>query len=161
MPTYAWHGCFLFFTHTNTCACPGSQCFTCKSLCLSRIPTLCMQSIALEILTPAQPPDNANNSSHLSRLMMLHTQILMIVQAPKNSNNSLCRGSLRTTPKLPYAGGGSQCFTHKSLCFYRFPTLHMHIFMLLEVPNSSGNPLSLGSLPTILKIPHMTKINSM
>ncbi|MBW0572395.1 hypothetical protein O181_112110 [Austropuccinia psidii MF-1] len=59
-----------------------------------------------------KPPNNANNSLCLARVPNLHTQTLTLVQVPENLNSSLHRGSLPTTPTLPYASAGSQRFTH-------------------------------------------------
>ncbi|MBW0527464.1 hypothetical protein O181_067179 [Austropuccinia psidii MF-1] len=50
-------------------------------------------------------------------------KILMHVQAPNNSNNCLCQGSLATAPTLPYVGAGTQHFTPKSLHLCRFLTI--------------------------------------
>ncbi|MBW0483335.1 hypothetical protein O181_023050 [Austropuccinia psidii MF-1] len=56
------------------------------------------------------------NSPHLDKDAslhpILHTQILTLGQVPNNS-------------KIAYARAGFQQFTGKSLCLYRFPTLHM------------------------------------
>ncbi|MBW0467320.1 hypothetical protein O181_007035 [Austropuccinia psidii MF-1] len=133
-----------------------------------------------------QPPNNAKNSLCLSRIMTLHMQTLILVQAPKYSN-ALHWGSLPTIPTLSYSGAGCQHFRRKSLQLYRFPaiktipysregfqcfkskyllmyrflTLYTHILMLVQVPNNSDNFLCCSSLPTMLKIPYMTNINSM
>ncbi|MBW0486201.1 hypothetical protein O181_025916 [Austropuccinia psidii MF-1] len=108
-------------------------------------------------------------------------------QAPDDSNISLHWDSVPTIPTLPYAGAGFQRFTWKSLHWCRLlrlhtqilmagkppdnsknpllqcrlSMLHMQILTLVQVPNSSDNSLRQGSLPTILKIPYSTKINSL
>ncbi|MBW0468240.1 hypothetical protein O181_007955 [Austropuccinia psidii MF-1] len=80
-----------------------------------------------------QPPNNSDTSLCRCRLLMLHTQILKLCRFP-------------TIQRTTYACAGFQQFTCKSLCSYRFPTLHMHILLLVQVPDNSDNSLSLGSL---------------
>ncbi|MBW0586841.1 hypothetical protein O181_126556 [Austropuccinia psidii MF-1] len=70
-------------SHANTYTCTGSQQFK-------------------ERPTPGWPPDNSNTSLCQCRLLMLHMQILMLVQVPNNSNNSLHLGSLPTILKIHY-----------------------------------------------------------
>ncbi|MBW0517634.1 hypothetical protein O181_057349 [Austropuccinia psidii MF-1] len=106
MTPYTFPGSLLFFENPSDC--PGSQRFTCKFLCLSRIPMLHLQKpCAGEAFQKCQ-------------------QFLMLVQAP-----NACTGSQKfkqlhiprqppATPTLPYASEGSQFFTHKSLHLYRF-----------------------------------------
>ncbi|MBW0557654.1 hypothetical protein O181_097369 [Austropuccinia psidii MF-1] len=78
----------------------------------------------------------ANKSLHFSRIPTLHKQILMPVQNPDSvhANPYACTGSQKfkplllrgeapKTPAIPSAGAGSQRFTCKSLCLYRFPTI--------------------------------------
>ncbi|MBW0548881.1 hypothetical protein O181_088596 [Austropuccinia psidii MF-1] len=156
-------------SHTDPYACPGSQCFTRKTLCWGSLPTF------------PTIPYACPGSQGFTR------KILTPVQVPNNSNNFLRQGSLATALTLPYAGAGAQSFTRKSLrlcrCLkiqtisyaregfqqftcksshlYRFPMLHTHILMPVQVLNNSDHSLHLGSLPTILKIPCTTKINSM
>ncbi|MBW0520756.1 hypothetical protein O181_060471 [Austropuccinia psidii MF-1] len=157
-------------SHTNPYACPGSQCITCKTL---RCKSLCWGSL------PTMP----NIAYACSGSQRFTRKILMPVQAPDNSNNCLCQGSLVTAPTLSYGGAGTQCFTPKSLRLCRLPkiqqmayaragfqqftckSLRQHftrkILTLVQVTNNSDRSLRLGSLPTILKIPYMNKINSM
>ncbi|MBW0572585.1 hypothetical protein O181_112300, partial [Austropuccinia psidii MF-1] len=113
----------------------GSQHFTPKYLCLSRIPMLHMQNLAQR-----KPPDNANNSLCFSRLPTLHMKVLTLVQVPDNSNNSLCQGSLPTTPTLPYAGAGYQRFTCKSLRCAGSQQLKQFLTPVQASNNSHTNP---------------------
>ncbi|MBW0552871.1 hypothetical protein O181_092586 [Austropuccinia psidii MF-1] len=55
-------------SNTNPYACTGSQIF--------------------KLLTPGQPPKNSNTSLCQCRLMTLHIQILMLVQAPNASHEN-------------------------------------------------------------------------
>ncbi|MBW0525004.1 hypothetical protein O181_064719 [Austropuccinia psidii MF-1] len=140
-----------------------------------------------QFLTPVQAPKTSHSKSlHMYRLPTIPIiayakaawrqlqHFLMRVQAPNTShpNPYACAGS-RIFKKFltpgqasenshanPYACTGSQCCTYTSLCLYRFLTLHMHILMLIQVPNISDHSLRLGSLLEIAKIPYMTKINS-
>ncbi|MBW0534240.1 hypothetical protein O181_073955 [Austropuccinia psidii MF-1] len=75
----------------------GSQCFTCKSLRLCRFPPI--QTIAY---ARAGFQQFTCKSLRLYRFLKLHMHILTLVQVPKNSNNSLCQGSLPTALTLPY-----------------------------------------------------------
>ncbi|MBW0471418.1 hypothetical protein O181_011133 [Austropuccinia psidii MF-1] len=103
----------------------GSQHFTRKFLCLSRIPTLHTQ-----ILTPVQDP----NTSHAKPCAVnpYTGSSSQQCQHPENSDISLCQCRLPTLhiqiltlcrfptiQAIPYAGAGFQQFTHKFLCLYR------------------------------------------
>ncbi|MBW0494228.1 hypothetical protein O181_033943 [Austropuccinia psidii MF-1] len=125
-----------------------------KSLCLYRFPTI-------QIIPYAGETSNSSDSSLCGcRIPMLHMQILALVQVPKNSNNCLRLCRFPKIQTIACAKAGFRQFTRKSLCLYRFPMLHTHILTLVQVPENSDDSLRLGSLPTILKIPYMTKINS-
>ncbi|MBW0580415.1 hypothetical protein O181_120130, partial [Austropuccinia psidii MF-1] len=65
-----------------------------------------------------------------SRMLMLHTRILMLVQVPKML-------------KVPYTYAGCQRFTRQSLCLCRFPTTHTPILTPVQASNNShANPYS-------------------
>ncbi|MBW0575188.1 hypothetical protein O181_114903 [Austropuccinia psidii MF-1] len=126
-----------------------------------------------KFLTPVQAPKASHAKSlRLYRLQTIQTiayareasrqrqHFLMHVQAPNASPKSLCLCRFSTIKRIPYAWVAFQQFTCKSLCLYRFLTLHMHILTLVQVPNISDHSLHLGSLPKILKILCTTKINS-
>ncbi|MBW0557235.1 hypothetical protein O181_096950 [Austropuccinia psidii MF-1] len=99
----------------------------------------------------------------LSRIPMLHTRILMLVQAPENShaNPYACEGSPKCSKFLtpvqasddshanPYACEGSQQFTCESLRLCRLPTIHTPILTLVKAPKNATNSLCLYRLPTI------------
>ncbi|MBW0472848.1 hypothetical protein O181_012563 [Austropuccinia psidii MF-1] len=126
-----------------------------KSLCLSMILTLQTQNLAM-----GQHPDSAKNSLCLLRLPTL-------VQVPSNSSNSFHRGSLLTTPALPYASVGCQHFTHKSLSLYRFRKFKKFLTLVQAFDNLHTTPyaregfrcftrksLCLYRFPTIQIIPY-------
>ncbi|MBW0583040.1 hypothetical protein O181_122755 [Austropuccinia psidii MF-1] len=73
---------------------------------------------------PGKPPRNANNSLGLSRLLKIHTQILLLGQSPDISNTSLCLGWLTTIPTFFYAGEVSQQFQHFLTLFKAFEASH-------------------------------------
>ncbi|MBW0461634.1 hypothetical protein O181_001349 [Austropuccinia psidii MF-1] len=64
-------------------------------------------------------------SLQMSRITMIHTQILMLVQDPDISE------------AIPNTCPGSQQFTCKSLCLSRIKTLHTQILTLVQDPNVS------------------------
>ncbi|MBW0588844.1 hypothetical protein O181_128559 [Austropuccinia psidii MF-1] len=73
----------------------------------------------------------------LSRMPMLCTQILMLVQVP-------------TMLKVPYASNANHyaCTSSQRRC--RLLTIHMPILTLVKVANNADNFLRLCRLPTIL-----------
>ncbi|MBW0497492.1 hypothetical protein O181_037207 [Austropuccinia psidii MF-1] len=76
-------------------ACPGSQCFTCKSLCLDRFPKIQTPYIGAGLqkfeksLTPVQPPDTSHANPYACTGSQQLEQFLTLVQAPNASHNSL------------------------------------------------------------------------
>ncbi|MBW0470999.1 hypothetical protein O181_010714 [Austropuccinia psidii MF-1] len=129
------------------------------------------QNLALEMLMPGKPSDNAKNSLCLYRFPTIQIiaytgaasrqlrNFLMWVQEPNTSHAKpyACTGSQQLKQFL--TPGKAFNNSHKYLRLYRFPTLHMHILTLVQVPNNLDHSLRLGSLPKILKIPYKTKIN--
>ncbi|MBW0504812.1 hypothetical protein O181_044527 [Austropuccinia psidii MF-1] len=109
-------------SHSNTEACPGSLLFF------------------------------AHKSSCLSRILMLHTQILTPVQHPNAShaNPYACTGS-QPFKQLLTPGKGSENSKNNALCLSRYPNLHMQILTLVQVPKNSNNPLCQCRLPTVHK----------
>ncbi|MBW0512309.1 hypothetical protein O181_052024 [Austropuccinia psidii MF-1] len=113
-----------------------------KSLHVYRLPAIQIISHAREALQQLQHflmRVQAPNASHLNPYACAGSQKFRKLLMPgKASNNSQAN---------PDACTGSQRFTRKTLT-------------LVQVPDNSDHSLCLGSLPTILKIPHTTKINS-
>ncbi|MBW0589131.1 hypothetical protein O181_128846 [Austropuccinia psidii MF-1] len=115
---YTRPGCFLFFAHT--------------SLHFSRIPTLQTQILTpvqdpntshakpctvnpyareafkkfQKLLRLAQAPNSSHANTYAGEGSQNLQCFLMLGQAPNDSNDSLCRGSVPTIPRLPYAGAG-------------------------------------------------------
>ncbi|MBW0553906.1 hypothetical protein O181_093621 [Austropuccinia psidii MF-1] len=127
-------------------ACPGSRRVTRNSLCLSRIPTVHTQNLAL-----GQPSNNACPGSQC----FTH-KILMLVQAPDNSKNTLCRGSLPTAPTLPYVGIHAQILTLVQV----LKASHTHPYACTGSQQLIPF-LTPGQPPNNSKTPYMTKIDSM
>ncbi|MBW0554212.1 hypothetical protein O181_093927 [Austropuccinia psidii MF-1] len=126
-----------------------------KSLCLYRFPTTQIVPYAGEasqqlqhFLRQLQAPNASHANPYACAVSQQFKQLLTPGQAFINSYTNT------------YACTGSQSFTCTSLRLYRFPKLHMHILILVQVPYNSDHSLRLGSLPKILKILYTTKINS-
>ncbi|MBW0475078.1 hypothetical protein O181_014793 [Austropuccinia psidii MF-1] len=136
-------------SHENTYTCPGSQCFTCKTLCCKSLHWGSL--LTIPTILYACPGSDASHSKSLALYRFPTIQIipyaraasqqlqhfLMRVQAPKASHSNpyawagsqkfkhfLTPGKASNNSHVnPYAWKGSQSFTLTSLCLYRFPTI--------------------------------------
>ncbi|MBW0494252.1 hypothetical protein O181_033967 [Austropuccinia psidii MF-1] len=115
-------------SHANPYACPESRRFTTKTLrwgSFSTIPYAFPRSrrVTHKILMLVQVPYNSNNSLFRGRLQKL-LHFLMRVQAPNTShaNRYAWSGSQQLNTN-PYSSTGFQRFTRTSLCLYRFLTI--------------------------------------
>ncbi|MBW0589760.1 hypothetical protein O181_129475 [Austropuccinia psidii MF-1] len=97
--------------------------------------------------------DNANSSLFLCVLVTLHMQIITLVQAPKNSKNSLRRCRLPIPPQIPYILQVPNNLT-VFLRPCRHPIVDTQILTLVKAPNNSSNSLHLCRFPTMLQIPY-------